>query len=675
MDIDKDISAEFTYAVDDIRDFGSRNTSFSKTIVIPGSVTNNKLFGHVFEFGSSNFYNSANANVGYNYNASKSAKCVILVDKIQVFKGVLRLLEIIVDNGGVEYECAVFGELGGFISAVGNHKLEDLNFSAYNHTWTVTAIEQSWDKLAVNGNTNTWGDGYFYPLIDYGKVSTNKIDFDVKTIRPALFVREYLKKIIEGSGYTWTCAMFDTDWFKRLIIPNNQAFLSMYSATAFRGNSDVRSYTIGDTFVNLKVTSPSVLGYFTPDVDNSTFTFSNPTPIDVTMNVKINGQVVSGVTNGYIKVYKNLTEIGSQYVGTGGAGGFFNTNISITSVTFSNTDTFTVTFESTTFPFTINITANSLIEVINVSEQLIPVAYGENLDLNAAIPKGILQKDFFASIVKMFNLYVVEDTTKEKHLNITPFIDFYSGSIVDWTYKMDRSKPMKLKPMSELTSRYYSFKYKPDSDFYNENYKKKYNESIGDYVYDSAYEFANETSNVEVIFSGTSMYQYAGTDKIYPAIYKLSNNNTAEDKMDSIIRILSCKKITGVATWNMLNNGVSIWTSDKYGYAGHLNDPASPTLDLSFGAPKEINFNITTYPSANLFNLFWSEYMAEITDKDSKMLTANFKLTDIDIFNLDFGKFVSIDGVLWRVNKIYDYNPMTDDTTKVDLLRVIEITY
>jgi hypothetical protein len=168
LDLYKDISAEFTYNIDDVKDFSARNTNFSKTIVIPGNATNNKLFGHIFEFGNANFYNPATSNVGYNFNAAKSAACVVYVDKIQVFKGVLRLLEIIIDNGSIEYECAVFGELGGLVSSIGNAKLEDLDFSAYNHSWTVTNIVNSWNQVD--------GSGYFYPLIDYGQVSTNKLN-------------------------------------------------------------------------------------------------------------------------------------------------------------------------------------------------------------------------------------------------------------------------------------------------------------------------------------------------------------------------------------------------------------------------------------------------------------------------------------------------------------------
>ena len=56
LDLSQDLSSEFTYAIDDIQDFAARNTNFSKTIILPGNAVNNKLFGHIFEFGSANFY-------------------------------------------------------------------------------------------------------------------------------------------------------------------------------------------------------------------------------------------------------------------------------------------------------------------------------------------------------------------------------------------------------------------------------------------------------------------------------------------------------------------------------------------------------------------------------------------------------------------------------------------
>jgi hypothetical protein len=277
----------------------------------------------------------------------------------------------------------------------------------------------------------------------------------------------------------------------------------------------------------------------------------------------------------------------------------------------------------------------------------------------------------------MFNLYVYDDQFNENKLHIRPYIDFYTGTTQDWSNKVDRSKAWSIKPMSELNSRYYQFKYKTDNDFYNENYRKRYNEGYGDFIYDSQFEFANSTSSTEIIFSATTLYQETDTDKIYPAIYKKSNENAVEDQIDFNIRILQAQKITGRETWKIENGAANLGNLNVYGYAGHVyfNGSFVPINDINFGAPKEIFFTATNYPTTNLFNAYYSDYMAEIVDKDSKLLTCQALLNSLDILQLDFSKMVWIDGVLFRINKVMNYNPMNYTTTKVELLKVITKTF
>jgi hypothetical protein len=684
LDLYKDISAEFTYNIDDVKDFSSRNTNFSKTIVIPGNATNNKLFGHIFEFGNSNFYNPSADNVGYNFNAAKSAACVVYVDKIQIFKGVIRLLEIIIDNGSIEYECAVFGELGGLVSAIGNAKLEDLDFSAYNHVWSKTNIVNSWDQAS---GTTASGMGYFYPLIDYGQVShNNKLDFEIGAFRPALFVREYMKKIIEGAGYTWESAFFDTNLFKRLVIPNNQKVLSSYSTTAFK--SDVLPkfdttdyYAAAGSTIKLEYPSPSIAGSFTASNNNTRFTYTGASTISITVTANVNGSYEDTAETMYFAVVKNGT---TEIAASNSVENLYDTF----DFTFSGTGTFATNdyFEviairqNTALDYRIFINSGN-IELNTDVAQAVALNLNETIQINKILPRGIFQKDFFASIVKMFNLYVTESTEKTKHIIIEPYIDYYDfNDTIDWTLKIDRSKPFRLKPMSELNGRYFEYKYKTDADFYNENYSKKYSEGYADYIEDTGYEFANDKQTAEIIFASSPLVGYAGKDKIMTAIFKKSNtqNTESEDTMDSVIRIMQVRKITGVDNWHIKNTvGGNIGSHlNDYGYGGHLDDPDAPTADINFGAPKEIYFTlVTAYPTANLFNGYWGDYVAEISDKDSKLLTCNVRLTDMDIYNLDFSKPIWIDGTLWRLNKVMDYNPMVDDTTKCEFIKVIEQTY
>jgi hypothetical protein len=278
----------------------------------------------------------------------------------------------------------------------------------------------------------------------------------------------------------------------------------------------------------------------------------------------------------------------------------------------------------------------------------------------------------------MFNLYVYENKFNDKELVIAPYVVFYpenSDNAEDWTNKIDRAKPISIKPMSEVNARYYNYKFKQDNDFYSENYRKKYTEGYGDFIYDTEFDFVKETDTLEVIFAASVLYQATGQDKVFPAIYKKSNTNSAEDKMDSIIRIMQTKKITSVTSWNIMNTTTVLGSFTSYGYAGHLNDPINSTSDINFGAPKEIQFVPSNFTEFNVFNDFHSPYLAEITNKDSKLLSCFGLLDIVDVYNLDFSKYVYIDGVLFRLNKVENFNPMEYNTTKLSFLKVINTKY
>ena len=671
IDLLKDIGTDFTYTIDDVRDFGSRNTSFSRTISIPATARNNKILGFAFDLGMAHEHNMDLPNVNTNFTPSQAAKCEVYIDKIQIFKGVIRILEIISNNGITEYQCAVFGELGGFITELGNKRLEDLDFSEYNHTWNVTTIQNSWDTIN--------GSGYYYPLIDYGDVSTNKDDFHVSTFRPALYVKEYIEKIFEGTSYTLNCDFFNTDFFKKLIVPNNSQgiqgtndrfILGTISATKTILNSN----TPTARNVNIPFDSTTLL-YFTENGTKSVFTYTDGTKT-VRALASISGVYQTDAASSIIaSLYVNGVAVQTLTQNTFSANNPFSFSFDWTgNIANTNTVYINISVPATANTYIVNISSANF-TFTQLAAQLATVAYNGTVSMNNNLPKGIFQKDFFLSVCKMFNLYVYQDNINEKQINIAPFIDFYSDvttNSLDWSQKIDMSAPMSIKPMSQLNARYYAYKYTPDTDYYNDNYLKKYGQTYGDYLYDSEFDYVKDTASTQILFAPSALVLHSGQDKYHTSIYKLSNNNTQEDPMDSVIRILMAKKLTGVSTWKITDDaGGTLTNLTSYGYAGHLDDPANPTVDLNFGAPKELQFPASTYPTNNLFNTYHKPYILEITDMESKLLTCRVYLNALDIYNLDFSKYIWINGVLFRLNKVESYDPTDFRTTQVNLLKVI----
>ena len=694
LDINADFSQMINYSIDDLNNLDSKTTSFTKTIVLPGTSKNNRLLGNIFEFGNSNYTVDSAPNFGYNFNASKSAKARIEVNGMQVIKGVMRLLEIIVDGQNIEYEIALFGELGGFFSKLGANKLTDLDFSEYNHTYNYTNIVNSWD------NANA-GSGYYYPLIDYGNTSpatdTNffKKSFFFTAFRPAFFVKEYINKIITSAGYSWESNFFNTNFFKRLIIPNNQVRLKYNREQIFESSVTPNALTL-TTYQYLNH-SNIVNDLFTNSA-NQTFTYTPAQAFSGVFNVNLSGtykvrnQIASlPLCYAYatLEIYKNNV---LAFRDTNKRFGGFATTIGLSvepsyrftlrfpriPVTFNTGDSWYMLLRiydtnGANLDVTLN---NSNVNILTDNPILVSAQYDDFLLVNGSLPQNILQKDFFASILKMFNLMVTEDKFTDKKLVIEPYVDFYDTNRTtyqDWSNKVDRSQVIKIKPMSEINARYYDIKFKQDADYFNEQYRKKYVEGYGDYRFDNQLEFAKDTSTTEVIFSATPLVGYSDNDKIFPAIYKL--NNGTEEMIEHNIRIMQAKKITGRTAYNIYKDDYTVLTSSTaYGYAGHLDDPYNASADLNFGVPKEINFTLASgLLSNNLYNTYYSPYFAEITDKDSRLVTCKMKLTERDINTLDFTRFIWIDGVLYRLYKIVDYSE--GELCEVQLLRVIYTTY
>jgi hypothetical protein len=702
LDLTDDIACEISYVIDDVKDFGSKNTSYSKTIVIQGSQKNNKIFNHISELGRFLAIENVNTqapNVNENYTAANGSNCIILVDNIQIFKGKLRVMEVVKYANHVEYECAVFGELGGFYYELskgvtdevsntnsGTKLLEQLYLTDLDHVYNYANMTASW----TNRGTNP-GVGYFYPLIDYGKAAetSTRNHFYEQALRPAVYVREYIQRIFNLSGYTYECDFFDTAFFKRLIVPNNDDRLKILTSNLLNLNT---TYTFNFSPLSNPYTILWYSGSFRnfASIGSGQYQYTGATTINNTkFTVYLNLAVNAG---GYfsVQLWKNgafFQTLDNFDTNTPGGTQGFSINYSkflTANVNLATNDIFKIVLDYTPYPLAslVSITSTGSAWFVDTPVKVATQAViGDTLQMSYCVPKNIKITDFFTSILKMFNLYVVEDKNIAKKLIITPYIDFYLNESLDWSDKLDRSQEIRLKPMGELNARVFNFKYKNDDAYWNKTYKEKYNEGYMDFSYDSEYEYAKEKDDLEVIFASTINYAPNGQDKIVPALYK-EGNFADESITSSNIRILQTKMLT-VSHWNIKNTGGGNLQTNihQFPYAGMWEHPTIPDngtyfQSLGWASPKEIYYTITgTTVNYGLFNSFWSQYFAEITNPNSTILTAQFHLTSMDIRTLDFAKNILIDGTMWRINKVEGYDPLSEKPTKVELLKVIDTIY
>ena len=134
IDLYEDTDIPLNYTIMDIREPDKRKTNFSKTIVLPGTTNNNKIFNHVYEIsGSSKF------------NPNLRTEVIILQDGVQVMRGNMQLKNIIKTNEVLDYEIIITGDFTSLFADIGVSKISDLDMSEWAHIWSAENIQSSWN--------------------------------------------------------------------------------------------------------------------------------------------------------------------------------------------------------------------------------------------------------------------------------------------------------------------------------------------------------------------------------------------------------------------------------------------------------------------------------------------------------------------------------------------------
>ena len=415
--------------------------------------------------------------------------------------------------------------------------------------------------------------------------------------------------------------------------------------------------TINSTFINISATNPFTNSYTTainptpPDANYFPGTF-NPASVSI---VHRNGyQLNAGDTVTLLLRFETLAIPGVPYTG----------------FLFQDATTPTTNYNGT---FDLNINAADL-RVIPVSSNLIE---GNSIDLNTVIPKKIKQREFLKSIINMHNLYIQPQRENPKVLDIEPRDDFYTTDVVDWSGKLDTLNDILIEPLGALKFRDFEFSYKADKDYYNALYEDTYDEVYGYRRIILDNEFLKGTKKVELSFSPTPLIGDFDNDRIYPEIFKTDSANN-KVQMDSNIRILYYGGLKPTNnSWLHTSTVVADVTRIDYPYAGHLDDAYNPTIDLNFGLTKEVyysgNFATVNGTIAGLVNRYYFNYINEISNENSKIVTAYFNLNAVDINELSFKKQYYFNGSYYRLQQVIDYNPVDRQLTKCVFIKLADI--
>jgi hypothetical protein len=668
----------------DIQEPDQRTADFTRTITIPGTHNNNTIFSNIFEVN--------NSVISGGFNPNTKVNCILFRDGIPQMRGLLQLTNIkIEDEQNVTYDVVIIGRNANLFQDLGDKMLTELDLSAYDHEWTGTNIDASWSAAI--------GVGYVYPLIDRG-YETNEQFYYYKETFPATYVKSLVDAIFKDAGYRFSSTFFSSTIFKSLIMPYTGDGFRMTESevddrlfeVAF--NSASSFITMTTTGLQTKILFPNIIkNSVPPSIASNQWTV--PTGYlgnyifraELDMTIKYIG--ASTYTNDVvifdISFIRNrggaITAISTDqftidWTGSITSNSTFNFKYNGQSPLsyLEDGDIIYVDFEATTFknlatPADIQIRFNAGSSFFNSSDGV--YNFGASIQLANSLPKQLKQAEFLKGLIKMFNLYFQPDPTDDKKLIIEPRDDFYTSNVIDLTQKIDVSKDYNIEPMGALQWKSLEFHYQKDNDEYNKKYLEQYENEYGFKRVTVSNDFLTQVKKIELPFAPTPLADASNNNRVISKI-RFFNADNVRQATAAKPRILYYGGLVSTISGTYLLGDITPTIRSTFAYAGHLDNVANPTFDLSFGMPESIYYGSGTRPlltNNNLYNKYWKKSIEEITDKDSKILTCSVHLSNVDLQNISFRDSYLIDRQYYRLYKITtDLN--SDEPAKCEFLKL-----
>jgi len=687
IDLYDDEPLPLTKEIKDLNEPDKSQSEFTKSIKIPGTQNNNQIFSNIFDINHS-IINATTTNFNTDFNPNLKADCILYHDGIPQLKGYLQLTDInILDERNVAYSVVIIGRNANLFQDLGDKMLSEVDLSHWNHDWTLANIQNSW--------TNTVGEGYVYPLIDRGFDVKEQIYYADQTY-PCVYVKSIVDAIFSGSGYRYTSTFFNTDRFKRLIIPYTSDGFRKTAAQVTERTFEI-DYDTDTSFIPFS-------GYVWSLVDfNHVTQDSSPTGISMAKwtvptnyfgqyifraELKLTGKYTGGfsavdypaqlsfrimVDNGTSIYAISTTQPNFYYPAPVNTNDELEFEVSIQSpLGYLNAgDKVWVEFMQFNFLSQLKFRAGSAF--FNSPEG--EYNFGSNIDISTILPKDLKQSDFMKALIKMFNLYFEPDKIDDKKLIIEPRDDFYTLNVIDLTNKIDTSQDVSLVPMGALDFKSLEFHTQKDEDELNKKYNEQFKNEYGFKRLTVSNDFLVEKKNIELPFAPSPLGSFENNNRIITKIRFFNDDGTlkitaAKPRILYYGGLFDTDRFSYYLTDDRRRPPTTSLTS--FAYAGHLDNPYNPTFDLNWNVSEAVYYGIGIIPNTtngNLYKNYWEKTIKEITDKDSKILKCSVHLSNVELQNLSFRDYYLIDRQYYRLYKV-DTDLNSDEPARCEFLKL-----
>jgi hypothetical protein len=610
-----------------------------------------------------------------------------------------------------------------------NHSL---TLADQQDTWN--GIIQLNGSPSSNQDSQGWtGRGYYYGLIDYGFTRPAPSTFSVENIPPQVFCYEILEKAFAYCGITWSSQFLESQLFKKLLLAypggdlptistaqaNNDSsftqeqnntggfiFNSIFSSTKDpdepSGFLNTFNKSIADNYDctiiqdNLnQIQSTASLKWIAASDGLLNIKYYGDHDVDITISGNGSGiYVINGSYQVKLFIYKNNILISQDTIYSG------TITSATTSLTFSydysrqlnglinDEITFKLGFllDNTTIKRSNITNATTTIQVasntanLDILKQPQELSAGGTVYLDAFLPDMTCDQ-FFKGLITAFNLYVKPSNADATVLEIEPLADFYnsSGDAIDWSEKLDRSQEIKIEPTINFSAKNYKFNFEQEDDYWNNRYYEDIKKQYGSFLVQSQSQFAINDTEFKLPFSQKLLATIPGdspasfTDLIVPRSFQIKFNEDGTSAIEKKKGKPFIVQLGGLRTgsWTHRDESNVDNAEVSYPYVGHLDSLDSPTFDFNFGVPDYVFWSTDNYTTNNLY-IYHEKFIKELISRFGKQVSCSVMLRPSDINSLDFRNLINIDGVVYRLLKVNDYQSGKNISTTVELIRIIQ---
>lgn len=652
VDLFQDESVPLTRQLKDLMNLATIWTDYTQDFQIPASDTNNAIFA--------NWFDENMVITGWNPNIGKNA--TIYINGLPVFEGRVELIGCKFKDGLPElYNIIFYGQTKKLLDAWGEKLMNELDWSAYNHTANYTNILSSWDQALLSGDI-------LWPIADYNQgwrysklsgVNGNIRDprgVEVDDLRPSIRLRAMLTTAFEDIGYTLSGSFLTRPEMDDLYILPMQTAGPLYDP----------EYTLPGTceaFVAPKTFAGSTyaaLTYsrliFTSVVNNPSGNYASGTG-DYTANrygnytftVELNDLVAPGVPLQSLEIafFVNGRKIAAPATGQFTSGftppptrtivfNYALKTMDVVSVRYRATGTWStssITFECTKAPQGIN---------------------GNTISMVDAMPQKPV-KDFINGVLQAFNciLLPVNETEIEIH-NLQDWLE--AGTTRNWSPYIDVKD---IQHDKLPIPRHISMEHQESTCLTNAYYKQINQREFGSIKFMPLIDYPTDEFNVETPFHVIAPQ----------AMNEVNNNGQIVRKTELNIPVFMDSDAKPVQQdYTLFYYGGKQSISDPY-YFNNVNQyvlplmtsySAYPTLSTSYSTAFGLELSLRgDAPVNSMYMMYWNQYLSRMYSTQSRVVKMTAVLPVGEWLTLQLNDTIAISSNYYKIQSI-KYDMLTE---------------